>query len=30
MRYVYKSIFKNIIKDMIDEKHNLGFKYETM
>ena len=30
MKYVYKSIFKDIIKELIDEKHTLGFKYETM
>lgn len=30
MKYTYKSVFKDVIKELIDEKHNLGFKYETM
>ena len=30
MKYEYQSVLKTMIQDLIVEKRNLGFKYETM
>lgn len=30
MKYIYQSVFKDFIKEFVDEKHNLGYKYKSM
>ena len=29
MKYEYQSVLKDVIQDLIEEKHSLGFKYEA-
>jgi hypothetical protein len=29
MKYEYQSVLKDVIQELIGEKHSLGFKYET-
>lgn len=29
MKYKYQSVFKDVFNSFVEEKHNLGFKYET-
>ncbi len=29
MKYEYQSVLKNVIRELIEEKHSLGFKYEA-
>ena len=29
MKYEYQSVLKDVIRELIEEKHSLGFKYET-